>query len=146
MNKYLKMIEELETGGPAAESTRGPGGISGISGKRFGGSPKKAWAGLDTCDRVQAIACYCETHGLDLVGFLADHDDLVEKTEPSHCPDRAAAKSLIRTCREYGVGLHLDTDGTLVVVRPWRSLLTALEAHVDAVAVLLAQRYDGTDS
>jgi hypothetical protein len=66
-----------------------------------------------------------------------------------HAPPRSAAKTLLRTCKEHGVGLRLDPDGTLVVVsngRAWRSLVTALEAHVDAVAVLLAEGCDGSDA
>lgn len=57
------------------------------------------------------------------------------------CPPRAAAKSLIRTCREHGVGLHVESDGTLVVEsngHAWRSLVDAIEIHADDVAVLVA--------
>jgi len=34
----------------------------------------------------------------------------------------------------------------VLVVRPWRSLLTALEAHVDEVALLLAAEWNGDDA
>jgi TubC N-terminal docking domain len=59
------------------------------------------------------------------------------------------ARSLIRTCREYGVGLRLEPDGTLVVEsngRAWRSLVRAIEAHVDAVAQLIEARWDSNDA
>jgi hypothetical protein len=58
------------------------------------------------------------------------------------------ARSLIRTCREYGVGLRLEPDGTLVVEsngRAWRSLVRAIEAHVDAVAQLIEAGWDSND-
>jgi hypothetical protein len=61
----------------------------------------------------------------------------------------AAAKSLIRTCREHGVRLSLDSDATLVVIsngRAWRSLVDAIEAHVDTVAALIAAGWDGCDA
>lgn len=57
------------------------------------------------------------------------------------CPPCAAAKSLIRTCREHGIGLHVERDGTLVVTsygHAWRSLVNAIEIHADDVAVLVA--------
>jgi hypothetical protein len=60
-----------------------------------------------------------------------------------------AAKSLIRTCREYGVGLQLDPDGTLVVQcngRAWRSLVDAIEVHIDSVAELIIAGWDSTDA
>lgn len=59
------------------------------------------------------------------------------------------ARSLIRTCREYGVGLRLEPDGTLVVEsngKAWRSLVRAIEAHVDAVAQLINTRWDSNDA
>ncbi len=58
------------------------------------------------------------------------------------------ARRLIRTCKEHGVGLRLDPDGTLVVTsngRAWRSLVDALEANVDAVAELVSTGWDGSD-
>jgi hypothetical protein len=67
----------------------------------------------------------------------------------SRIPESSPARNLIRTCREYGVGLRLDPDGTLVVEskgRAWRGLVAAIEAHVDDVAALVAQGWDGTDS
>ena len=59
------------------------------------------------------------------------------------------ARRLIRTCREYGVGLRLEPDGTLVVTsngRAWRSLVAAIEANVDVVAELILAGWDGSDA
>jgi hypothetical protein len=59
------------------------------------------------------------------------------------------ARWLIRTCREHGVGLRLEPDGTLVVEsngRAWRSLVRSIEAHVDAVAQLIEARWDSNDA
>ena len=59
------------------------------------------------------------------------------------------ARCLIRMCREHGIGLRLEPDGTLVLQsngRAWRGLVAAIEAHVDDVAALVAQGWDGTDS
>jgi hypothetical protein len=73
-------------------------------------------------------------------------------------PDRLAApqpagdlraKELIKVCREHGVGLKFDPDGTLVVVsngNAWRSLVNEIELHIDAIADLLAAGWDGTDT
>jgi hypothetical protein len=64
-------------------------------------------------------------------------------------PPRAEAKSLIRTCREYGIGLRLDPDGTLVVTSngaAWRALVDEIEAHVDDIAELVAANWDSTDA
>jgi TubC N-terminal docking domain len=58
------------------------------------------------------------------------------------------ARRLIRTCKEYGVGLRLEPDGMLVVTsngRAWRSLVDALEENVDAVAELVSAGWDGSD-
>ena len=58
------------------------------------------------------------------------------------------AHAVIEVCQRYGVALSIDTDGTLVVgkagakadeaMQPWPSLLTAIEAHLEAVAALVA--------
>jgi hypothetical protein len=82
------------------------------------------------------------------------HD--VDPTAPSYVdwaasriPENSPARSLIRTCREYGVGLRLDPHGTLVVLsngRAWRSLVAAIEAHVDDIALLLATGWNGNDA
>ena len=61
----------------------------------------------------------------------------------------AEAAELIRTCREYGVGLKLDPDGTLVIVsngNAWRALVNAIEAHVDEVTALVAAGWNGLDA
>jgi hypothetical protein len=58
------------------------------------------------------------------------------------------ARRLFRTCKEHGVGLRLEPDGTLVVAsngRAWRSLVDALEENVDAVAELVSAGWDGSD-
>jgi hypothetical protein len=65
-----------------------------------------------------------------------------DTTAPRHGEFRTPAQSLIRTCVEYGVGLRLEADGTLVVAsngRAWRSLVNAIEHHADAVARLLQE-------
>jgi hypothetical protein len=59
------------------------------------------------------------------------------------------AMELVRTCREHGVGLKLDSDGTLVVVsngKAWRSLVNEIELHIDAVAELIMAGWDSTDA
>ncbi len=60
--------------------------------------------------------------------------------------ENSPARALIRLCREFGVELKLEPDGMVLAVRPWRSLLTALEAHVDEVALLLAAEWNGDDA
>ena len=63
--------------------------------------------------------------------------------EPGH-----PAYSIVATCQGYGVALGIDTvSGDLVVGKPgakwsepsqpWRSLVIAIEAHVEAVADLV---------
>jgi hypothetical protein len=101
----------------------------------------------------------------ELVALLADPDAarIAQLDAERHVQDRltktfllnpgpidalSAAKSLIRTCREYGVGLRLEPDGTLVVEsngRAWRSMVRAIEAHVDAVAQLIEARWNSDD-
>ena len=68
---------------------------------------------------------------------------------PAQADALAPAKGLLKTCREHGVGLRLEPDGTLVVEsngRAWRSLVRAIEAHVDAVAQLIEARWDSNDA
>ncbi len=58
----------------------------------------------------------------------------------------APAQSLIDTCRQYGVGLRVDPDGTLVVEshgRAWRSLVQKIGAHADEIANMLLTTGDG---
>lgn len=64
-------------------------------------------------------------------------------------PPRTEAKMLIRMCVEYGVGLRLESDGTLVVVsngRAWRSLVNEIEAHAEEIAQLLAEAWEPRDA
>jgi hypothetical protein len=59
------------------------------------------------------------------------------------------AMDLIRTCREFGIGLRLDPDGTLVVVsngKAWRSLVDQIETHIDAVVELIMAGWISTDA
>jgi hypothetical protein len=59
----------------------------------------------------------------------------------------APAYSIISTCQGYGVALRIDQNGDLVVGKdgaqadeptlPWRSLLNAIEAHLDDVSALV---------
>ena len=102
-----------------------------------------------------------------IAGFNADHNSQELPLKPRYDHDPSApgnteyldpiapsdrlepARRLIRTCREYGVGLRLEPDGTLVVEsngRAWRSLVRAIEAHVDAVAQLIEARWDSNDA
>lgn len=63
--------------------------------------------------------------------------------------DREEAQSLIQTCKEYGIGLRLEPDGTVVVEsngKAWRALVRDLEKNVDQVAELIALGWDGTDT
>jgi hypothetical protein len=89
------------------------------------------------------------------------HDDILARARQTKClvqrtnileapiESLALAKSLIRTCREFGVGLRLETDGTLVVEsngRAWRSLVQAIEIHDDGVAQLIEAKWDSNDA
>jgi hypothetical protein len=61
----------------------------------------------------------------------------------------SAARSLMRTCREYGVGLRVDPDGTLVVEsngKAWQSLVRAITAHADAIATLIESGWPSFDA
>jgi hypothetical protein len=59
----------------------------------------------------------------------------------------APACSIISTCQGYGVALRIDQNGDLVVgkdgaetgepTQPWRSLIIAIEAHLDDVSALV---------
>lgn len=63
-------------------------------------------------------------------------------------PPRIEAKSLIRTCLEYGIELRLEPDGCLVVVshgRAWRALVNEIEAHADEIAALLMEAWEPRD-
>lgn len=72
-------------------------------------------------------------------------------TAPSHNEyiGRTPAGTLIRTCLEHGVGLRVEADGTLVVAsngNAWRSLIDAIEAHVDEIAVLILSGWSPYDA
>jgi hypothetical protein len=72
---------------------------------------------------------------------------LLERKKPSAA--QVEARRLIRMCQEYGVGLRLEPDGTLVVSsngRAWRSLVDAIEAEVEAVAELILAGWEGSDA
>jgi hypothetical protein len=77
-----------------------------------------------------------------------DIDRLARSDGSKALPARShPAWSIIEDCRKHGVALRIDADGTLVVGRtgakadeptqPWQTLLTAIEAHADAVARLV---------
>jgi hypothetical protein len=69
--------------------------------------------------------------------------------DPGRIDPLGAAKCLIRTCREYGVGLCLASNGTLVVAsndRAWRSLVRAIETHVEGIAELIEAGRDSNDA
>lgn len=93
---------------------------------------------------AKAIAKEAEAQGRDLTDNLCDHaPDLLHETVGSITP----AESLLGTCARHDVALKLDDDGTLVVncekaqgLTPgdWQALKTSLEAHVKAVAQLVA--------
>jgi hypothetical protein len=62
--------------------------------------------------------------------------------------DCSPAKSLIDTCRKYGVGLRLDEGGDAIVLENydaerWPSLLMAITAHAQEIAALLVMTSDG---
>lgn len=79
---------------------------------------------------------------LDLISEVQVQGHVADP-EPHGGADAAGdiARSLLRTCREHGIGLRLEEDGTLVVAsngRAWRALVDAIEANVDEVAKLVA--------
>lgn len=63
-------------------------------------------------------------------------------------PEGHPARNIIAVCQRYGVALRIDSDGDLVVgkagaaadepTQPWPTLLIAINAHLEAVAVLVA--------
>ena len=62
--------------------------------------------------------------------------------------NREEARGLIQTCKEYGIGLRLEPDGTLVVEsngKAWRALVRDIETNVEHVAELIALGFDGTE-
>jgi hypothetical protein len=75
-----------------------------------------------------------------------DHAEFLARTG-RHCICQTPSYSIVATCKRYGVALRIDPDGTLVVgkagakadeaTQPWSSLLTAVEAHADAMARLV---------
>jgi hypothetical protein len=77
------------------------------------------------------------------IGRLANTDSWPPLTAAGH-----PAYAIVGTCRQYGVALRIDeATGDLVVGRaragieestqPWASLLMAIEAHLDDVALLV---------
>ena len=89
--------------------------------------------------------------GFDFDPTAPSHEDYLRaqpipeiKSDPHWTP----AYSLVAVCRRYGVALRIDHDGTLVVgkagakaeepTQPWSTLIRAIEAHLDAVAELVA--------
>jgi hypothetical protein len=113
---------------------------------------------------IKLVRCLPDPETVRIEGSDADrtarsrrgYDDNPSAFGQTECLDPIAprdrlepARSLIRTCREHGVGLRLEPDGTLVVEsngRAWRSLMRAIEAHVDAVAQLIESRWDSNDA
>lgn len=86
---------------------------------------------------------------------IAEHRERVAETEVRldrlavpQSADCSAAMSLIRTCKEYGVSLRLDGRDLVIVSngKAWRSLVNAIEAHVDAISDLIVAGWDGTDA
>lgn len=76
-----------------------------------------------------------------------DHD--VTAPSQHEYMGRTPAGALIRTCLEYGVGLRVEADGTLVVAsngKAWRSLIDAIEAHVDEIAALILNGWSPYDA
>ena len=89
--------------------------------------------------------------GFDFDPTAPSHEDYLRaqpipeiKSDPHWTP----AYSLVAVCRRYGVALRIYHDGTLVVgkagakaeepTQPWSTLIRAIEAHLDAVAELVA--------
>jgi hypothetical protein len=94
--------------------------------------------------RLRAIASLCEATKTDLAVYIAEHaPDLLNEPEREYDP----AVSILATCQRHGVTLSIGSGGNLVIGRsearadepsqPWPSLLLAIEAHLDAVAVLV---------
>jgi hypothetical protein len=86
--------------------------------------------------------------GYDVDCDAPSHADYLEHTG-QRCGCQSPARGIVATCRRYGVALRIDaTTGDLVVGKagakadqpsqPWPSLLVALEAHLEAVATLVA--------
>lgn len=68
---------------------------------------------------------------------------------PAQLDQLAAAKSLLKTCRQHGVGLRLEPDGSFVVEsngKAWRSLVDSIEAHADEIARLLGENWEPYDA
>jgi hypothetical protein len=116
---------------------------------------------------IKLLDCPPGPETLRIAGFNADRNaqELLLKPRYDHDPSEPGnteyldpiapsdrlepARWLIRTCREYGVGLRLEADGTLVVEsngRAWRSLVRSIETHVDVVAQLIEARWDSNDA
>jgi hypothetical protein len=138
----IEVLAELRARG--VRITPRPGGKLGIRGP--------AGVVLEVRDQIKA-------HKVELLALLHDpcrtstatsDDDQTQHGIPDIAESQdsesiTAAMSLIRTCKEYGVGLRLEPDGTLVVKsngRAWRSLIRAIEAHVDEVARLIEQKWN----
>jgi hypothetical protein len=123
MNPVAMIIDELQRSGVR---------IRAIEGGQLGLAPRSRV----TPDIIALI----RRHKLELLALL-------ERKSPSFA--QVEARRLIRTCREYGVGLRLEPDGPLVVTsngRAWRSLVDAIETNVDAIAELLLAGWDGSDA
>ncbi len=99
--------------------------------------PAARCARLDAeCNEADRIA----KRGYDFDATALSHNEYIGRTP---------AGALIRTCLEYGVGLRVEADGTLVVTsngKAWRSLITAIEAHVDEVAALILNGWSPYDA
>ena len=89
--------------------------------------------------------------GYDFDPTAASHKDYL-KAPPTlaikGAPHWTPAHNLLARCQRHGVALRIDLDGTLVVgkagakaeepTQPWPTLIRAIEAHLEAVAELVA--------
>lgn len=87
----------------------------------------------------------------DLLDRIRRHKSelLALLVQKPHSFSQIEARRLIRTCKEHGVGLCLEPDGTLVLTsngRAWRSLVDDIDENVDAVAELISAGWDGSDA
>jgi tubulysin polyketide synthase-like protein len=85
--------------------------------------------------------------GYDFDCSAPSHAEYLERA-CQRCACQTSPFTIVATCRRYGVALRIDADRALVVGRsaanvdeatqPWPSLLIAIEAHLEAVAMLVA--------
>lgn len=102
--------------------------------------------------KPELLALLCASNQTSAIarGFQLKHSlCLTREPATQDSESTIAAKMLIRTCREYAVGLYLEPDGTLLVKSngtAWRALVRAIEIHIEEVARLVEQKWDPCDT